>query len=141
MFILDTNVVSELRKANSGKANANVVAWASRTPAPLMFLSVISILEIELGILQIERRDAVQGNRLRDWLENQVLRVFAEKTIIFDVQIARQCAALHVPDPRSERDVIIAATALVHNMTVVTRNGSDFEATGVNLLNPWELTG
>ena len=140
MFILDTNVVSELRKAKSGKADANVVAWASETPAPMMFLSVASILEIELGILQIQRKDTAQGNRLRDWLENQVIGAFAERIIHFDIGIARQCAALHVPDPRSERDAIIAATALVHGMTVVTRNGSDFETTGVNLLNPWQLS-
>lgn len=138
MYLLDTNVVSELRKAKTGKANAEVIAWASTAPTQTMFLSVISILEIELGILRIERKDHTQGGRLRSWLEAQILCAFDGRILPVDIDIARQCAELHVPDSRSERDAIIAATALVHDMTVVTRNTSDFKSTEVRMLNPWE---
>lgn len=138
MFVLDTNVVSELRKANTGKANANVVAWANSVLPASLFLSVISILELEMGILLIERRDQEQGKMLRNWLENQVLPTFEERILAVDTAVARQCARLHVPDPCSERDALIAATALVHGMTVVTRNVDDFKPTGIAVLNPWE---
>ena len=138
MFVLDTNVVSELRKANTGKANANVVAWANSVLPASLFLSAISILELEMGILLIERRDQEQGKMLRNWLENQVLPTFEERILAVDTAVARQCARLHVPDPCSERDALIAATALVHGMTVVTRNVDDFKPTGIAILNPWE---
>ncbi|MDX9990088.1 type II toxin-antitoxin system VapC family toxin [Thiothrix unzii] len=138
MFVLDTNVVSELRKANTGKANANVVAWANSVLPASLFLSAISILELEMGILLIERRDQEQGKMLRNWLENQVLPTFEERILVVDTAVARQCARLHVPDPCSERDALIAATALVHGMTVVTRNVDDFKPTGIAVLNPWE---
>lgn len=138
MFVLDTNVVSELRKANTGKADANVVAWANSVLPTSLFLSAISILELEMGILLIERRDQEQGKMLRNWLENQVLPTFEERILVVDTAVARQCARLHVPDPCSERDALIAATALVHGMTVVTRNVDDFKPTGIAVLNPWE---
>ena len=138
MFVLDTNVVSELRKANTGKANANVVAWANSVLPASLFLSAISILELEMGILLIERRDQEQAKMLRNWLENQVLPTFEERILVVDTAVARQCARLHVPDPCSERDALIAATALVHGMTIVTRNVDDFKPTGIAILNPWE---
>lgn len=138
MYLLDTNVVSELRKAKTGKANAEVVSWSSSAPAQTMFLSVISILEIELGILQIGRKDSSQANRLRSWMNSQILSAFAGRILPVDIDIARKSAELHVPDPKAERDAIISATALVHNLTVVTRNESDFEPTGVSLINPWK---
>ena len=138
MFVLDTNVVSELRKANTGKANANVVAWANSVLPASLFLSTISILELEMGILLIERRDQEQAKMLRNWLENQVLPTFEERILVVDTAVARQCARLHIPVPCSERDALIAATALVHGMTVVTRNVDDFKPTGIAILNPWE---
>lgn len=138
MYLLDTNVVSELRKAPSGRADANVISWAASVTTPMLFLSSISILEIEIGILQIERRDSVQGALLRDWLEGQVLTAFDGRIIAFDTAAARRCAALHVPDRRSDRDAMIAAIALVHGLRVVTRNSADFADTGAPLLNPWE---
>ncbi len=138
MFLLDTNVLSELRKAGDGKADVNVIAWLSSVDAATLSLSAITLMEIELGVLRIERRDAVQGARLRTWMTHHVLPEFLDRTLPVDAAVALRCAPLHVPDPRSERDALIAATALVHVMTVVTRNGVDFEATGVALLNPWE---
>ena len=138
MFVLDTNVVSELRKVRFGKANANVAAWAQGVDAAALFVSAITILELELGVLLIERKDAVQGAMLRAWLDLQVLPEFAGRTLPVDGAVAQRCARLHVPDKRGERDALIAATALVHGMTLVTRNLADFRPTGVNLLNPWE---
>jgi len=140
MYLLDTNIVSELRKAKSGKADKNVVAWANSVSASSLFLSVISILEIETGLLLVERRDPTQGAMLRSWLSAHVLPTFSERILAFDTAVAFCCAKLHVPDPRSDRDAIIAATALVHGMTVVTRNVDDFDPTGVELLNPWKYT-
>ena len=137
MYLLDTNVVSELRKAKSGKADAKVIAWAASVSASSLFLSVVTVLELETGILLIERRDAAQGHVLRGWLEGQVLPAFMGRILPVDVAVAQCCAKLHVPDPKSDRDVLIAATALVHGMTVITRNIADFQATSVKLLNPW----
>jgi predicted nucleic acid-binding protein len=139
MFVLDTNVVSELRKVRLGKADSNVTAWAQSVDAADLFVSVITIMELELGIVSMERKDANQGAILRSWLEQQVLPEFSGRTLPIDTPVAQRCARLHIPDKRSERDALIAATALVHGMTVVTRNVADFEPTGVPLINPWEV--
>ena len=138
MFVLDTNVVSELRKVRLGKADANVATWTESVNAADLFVSAITILELELGVLSIERKDATQGAMLRAWLEQHVLPEFSGRTLPVDTAVAQRCARLHVPDKRGERDALIAATALVHGMTVVTRNVADFEPTGVKILNPWE---
>ena len=138
MFVLDTNVVSELRKAKSGKANLQVVAWMTKMDVSHLYLSAISIMELEIGVLQITHRDMIQGAVLRRWLDTQVLPAFAGRILPVDTTVAQCCARLHVPNPCSERDALIAATALVHGMTVVTRNIADFQHTGVNLLNPWQ---
>jgi predicted nucleic acid-binding protein len=135
MFLLDTNVISELRRPE--RADNNVVAWAGAVPAASFFLSAISILEIELGTLLIERKDAVQGAVLRAWIDEQILPRFEGRILAVDTAVAQRCARLHVPDPRAERDALIAATAMVHGLTVVTRNVADFESVGVALLNPW----
>ena len=136
MFLLDTNVISELRRPD--KADRNVVAWAGTMPAATFFLSAISILEIELGLLLIARKDAAQGAVLRAWIDDQILPRFEGRILAVDTAVAQRCARLHVPDRRAERDALIAATAMVHGLTVVTRNVADFEPIGVALLNPWE---
>ncbi|NKJ02439.1 type II toxin-antitoxin system VapC family toxin [Novosphingobium sp. SG707] len=138
MFLLDTNVISESRKLHSGKADENVVRWLRATSPAQTFLSVFTVFELELGVRLKERQDAAQGQALRRWLETIVLPGFADRVLEPGVGVARRCAALHVPDPASERDAWIAATALEHGLTVVTRNIADFERTGVALLNPWE---
>lgn len=137
MYVLDTNVVSELRKARSGKADARAVAWASEVPPGSLYLSVISVLELETGVLLLERRDPAQGALMRAWLDGHVLPAFAGRILVVDTAVALRCARLHMPNRCSERDALIAATALVHGMTVATRNVADFEATGAALFNPW----
>jgi toxin FitB len=137
MFLLDTNVISELRKAGDGRADANVTAWLSNVDADSFYISAVTLMELEQGILRMERRDPTQGARLRAWMDNHIVPEFLERTLPVDRVVALRCAPLHVPDPRPERDAFIAATALVHGMTVVTRNAADFEPTGVRILNPW----
>lgn len=139
-FVLDTNVVSELRKVRLGRADANVVAWAENVDATDLFVSVITLMELELGVFSIEKKDATQGALLRSWLEQHVLPEFAERTLSVDSLVARRCARLHVSDRRGERDALIAATALVHGMTVVTRNVADFQSMEVPTVNPWHVS-
>lgn len=136
MYLLDTNVVSELRRPP--RANPRVLAWANAQAAASCFLSVISLLELELGALRVARRDAGQGALRREWINDQVLTRFDGRIMAVDLKVALRCASLHVPSPRAERDALIAATALVHGMTVVTRNLADFAPTGVPTLNPWD---
>lgn len=138
MFILDTNVVSELRKAAAGRANNGVTDWANSVPATLMFMSVITLHELEHGVLLAERSDPTKGAILRTWLDNSVNPAFADRLLPVNAEIARQSAALHVPNPAPFRDALIAATALHHNMTVITRNTSDFNRfTNLTVTNPW----
>ena len=134
MFLLDTNVVSELRRPE--KADTHVVDWAERSRSKPAYLSAVTILELELGMLRLARRDAIQSAQLKLWIDEQI-RLFGSDILPVDTQVARRCASLYVPDKRSERDAYIAATALVHGLTVVTRNTRDFEPTGVATLNPW----
>ena len=137
MYLLDTNIVSELRKVRLGKADSGVAAWAEEMDAADLYISAITLQELEIGVLRAERRDPAQGAMLRIWLDAHVLPAFAGRILPIDAEVARRGASLHVPDPRPVRDGLIAATALVHAMTVVTRNTSDFEPTGVATLNPW----
>lgn len=138
MFILDTNVVSELRKVRAGRADANVSRWADSVDAADLYVSAITVQELEMGVLMIERRDPAQGAIFRSWFDSHVLPAFAGRILPVDTAVALRCAGLHVPDPRPAMDSLIAATALAHGMTLVTRNVADFRASGVPILNPWE---
>ncbi|MBM9538099.1 type II toxin-antitoxin system VapC family toxin [Desulfobulbus alkaliphilus] len=138
MFILDTNVVSELRKVRLGKADENVAQWADSVDTPDLYLSVVTIQELEIGVLLAERRDPEKGAIFRIWLDSHVLPAFAGRILPIDLAVALQSAKLHVPNPHPIRDGLIAATALVHGMAVVTRNVDDFKGTGVQIFNPWD---
>jgi hypothetical protein len=135
MFLLDTNVLSELRRRD--RTHPKVAAWADAVPAFDLFLSAITILEIEAGTLMVARRDAKQGAALRRWIDERVLPAFEGRILPVDVAVAQRCARLHVPDPRAERDALIAATALLHRLTVATRNVADFGPMGVEVIDPW----
>jgi toxin FitB len=140
MILLDTNVISELRKVRLGKADPNVAKWSEGLDTADLFISTVTIHELEIGVLLAERRDPPQGSTLRKWLETLVLSAFDKRILPLDVAVARRAAKLHVSDPRSINDTFIAATALVHGMTVATRNLGDFASTNVPLLNPWDAT-
>lgn len=137
MYLCDTNFVSELRRRQH--ADPQVWKWALGIPQSQLHLSVISLMELEVGVLSIERRDTVQGALLRKWFQEQVVWKFEDRILPVDQAAVRYCARLHVPDPRPERDALIAATAFTHGLTLVTRNEADFAGTGVSLLNPWKL--
>lgn len=139
MYLLDTNVVSEMRKGAAGRANPGVIKWASSVPSAAMYLSVISAHELELGVLLAERSDPSKGRVLRAWLSDTVLPAFERRILPIDYEVAMQSAVFHVPDPAPYRDAFIGATARVHAMTVVTRNAKDFERfPDTAVLNPWE---
>ncbi len=138
MFLLDTHVVSELRKIRAGRADPNVAQWADSVAAENLYLSAITAQELAHGILLAERRVPSQGAILRTWFDNHVLPAFAGRILPVDTAVAQRCATLQVPDPQPAMNSLIAATALVHGMTLVTRNPGGFQASGVLLLNPWE---
>lgn len=135
MFLLDTNAISELRRP--ARADPGLLAWAGGVPPADLFISAMTLFEIELGAGQVGRRDAARGAVLRNWIDTQVMLAFRGRILPVDAEVAQRCATLHVPDPRPRGDSVIAAIALVHRLTVVTRNVRDFEPMGVPLLNPW----
>ncbi len=141
MYLFDTNVISELRKVRSGKADANVIQWVTDKDPQQLYLSAISILEIDMGILIIDKRDTKQAGALRKWRDDYLFPSFEHRILDLTLAVCRQCAKLHIPNKRPDRDAFVAATALHNNMTVVTRNTKDFADTGVVLINPWHETG
>jgi toxin FitB len=143
MYLLDTNVVSEMRKVRGARSqrariHPHVQNWQESVPGSSLYLSVITILELEIGFHLLDRRDPAQGSVIRSWVRNHVLPAFSDRILDVNIEIVQHCATLHVPDPKDDRDSLIAATALVHSMIVVTRNVSHFAHTGVKILNPWE---
>jgi len=142
-YLLDTNVIAEIRKQSRVRPgtpgiNGNVKGWLTTVRATDLYLSVITIFELERGFLLLERRDPIQASILQSWVRNEVLNAFAGRILPIDLAVAQRCATLHVPHPMEDRDALIAATALIGGMTVVTRNDSHFQRTGVTFLNPWE---
>ena len=135
MFVIDTNVISELRLP--AKADPRVMAWSKSIPFDQTFLSVMSILELEVGVLRLERKDKSRALVLREWLDMEIAQNFSGRILVVNEPVARVCASLHVPRTKSYRDVLIAATAIVHGMTLVTRSVADFKMPGVRVLNPW----
>lgn len=137
IFVLDTNVVSELCKAGDGKADVNVVMWLNAQDTASFYVSIITIMELDLGITRMEKRDPRQGASLRSWMNEHVLPTFSARTIMIDHAVAKACANLHADNPRPDRDALIAASAIAHRMTVVTRNVKDFGSMNVDIINPW----
>ena len=131
-YLLDTNVLSYARRQTFPELNA----WLASQVRADLTISIISLLEIERGILQVERRDASAGQHLRAWLEAEIMPAFSGLILPIDVSVARTAAGLHVPDPMPEMDALIAATAIVHDLILVTHNTRDFERTGIRLLDP-----
>jgi toxin FitB len=136
MFILDTNVVSELREGKT-KAEKKVLAWADSQLASQMFVTAITILELEKGVILLERKMPPQGNALRLWLDG-LRTVFSGRILPFTEKTAAICAGLHMPKTRPERDAMIAASALEHRFTMVTKNDADFKVQGLTVINPWK---
>ena len=138
IYLLDTNVVSELRRIRHGRGDRNVETWANGVRAEDLFLSAITVEELEIGVLLIERRDTSQGALLRKWLDRYLLPAFSGRILSIDTEVALRSATFHVPNPHPVRDGLIAATALVHGMTVATRNIAHFDLTGTAVFNPWQ---
>jgi hypothetical protein len=137
MFLLDTNVVSELRKR---RGDAGVKQWVAQQSVADLAISVVTVIEIETGILRKARTDPEQAQILTRWFEQNVLTGFADRILPLDLAAARRVASLHVPDQAPQHDALIAGTALAHGLTVVTRNTRDFERAGVEHRNPWSDT-
>jgi len=139
MFLLDTNVVSEIRKIAAGRADPALVQWAHDLDGTAAFVSVITLHELEHGVLLAERRDPKGAAPLRHWLDNDVREAFADRVLSVDQAVAKLAASLHVPDPAPINDAYIAATALAHNLTMATRNSADFRRfSGLEVINPWD---
>ena len=138
MYLLDTVVVSETRKIKSGRADPAVASWVALVDHDLAYISVITIQELELGVLLVERRDPASGAVLRRWLDNDVCEAFDQRILPVDARVARLAASLHVPDPAPVSDALIGATAIAHNMVLATRTTRDFgRFPGLEVLNPW----
>lgn len=138
MYLLDTNIISEIRKLAKNKCDKNVADWVRSTSKDLMFTNAVVMMELERGVMSIERKDTTQGKLLRHWFEMDVKPAFHGKILKIDEQTAQICAKLHIPDHAPENDAWIAASAIQHNLVLVTRNTADFARTGVKLFNPFE---
>ncbi len=136
-YLVDTNVISEFRKINSGKANKKVVNFFKHASPSDIYMSIITFYEFEKGIKQMELRDRKQGALLCDWLENHVIKYWGDNILPIDINVARVCADLHVPDPKNVSDSFIVATAIVHSLPLVTRNVRGFQSIDVTLINPF----
>jgi predicted nucleic acid-binding protein len=133
MFLLDTPVLLELRKAGSDRIDSGVLSWATTTPRQKLFVSALSFLELERAVLKRERTDKAGGGALRAWLDDQVTTAFEGRILAVDDAVARKGASL----PLTDRDALLAATALLHGLTLVTANASAFRAGRLKIFSPW----
>ena len=134
MYLLDTGIVFELRNAKAGRTDPGLAAWASGIPREDMFISALALLELEDDAARLERKDKPAGAALRAWIGDQVMRAFEGRILPVDAAIARRRGTLPYPDAR---DGLLAATALEHGLTLVTRNAAAFKAGRVRTFNPW----
>ena len=138
MYLLDTNIISESRKLGTSRIDIYAARWFAQVDDETTFISAMTIFELERGVRQMERRDVTQGLALRRWLDDQVMTTYENRTLPLSRVVAQVCASLHIPDPKSERDAWIAATAIDAKLTLVSRNVQDFANMGVDLINPFE---
>lgn len=139
MYLLDTNILSEFRKIGSTREHPQVKAWLCSVTPDQLFISTISLMEIKMGILSAEHRgDHAQAMHLNAWYQQDIKQKFARQLLPISGEIAEICAELHVPNRRPFGDSCLAATALVHNFTLVTRNVKDFQGLKLRLINPFE---
>lgn len=138
MYLLDTNIISEMRKVKSGKANPNLTAWLAQQDSNSFYTSAVVMMELERGILGIERKDPQQGRALRAWFDSMAAALLAGRVLPINETTAAICAKLHIPDRSPENDAWIAATARQYGLTLATRNTKDFEPMGIRLCNPFE---
>lgn len=138
MYLLDTNIISEMRKVKQGKADESFIEWLSQADSSQFYISVITLMELERGVLAMERKDPTQGALLRQWLDSLITQMFASRVLNINHQTAVLCARLHVPNKHPENDSWIAASAKEHHLTLVTRNTKDFEHTNIPLFNPFQ---
>lgn len=138
MFLLDTNIISESRKLGTSRIDPRAARWFAQVDVEVTFVSAMTIFELERGVGQMERRDAKQGAVLRRWLDDQIMTIYEHRTLALSREVALVCAGLHIPDPKSERDAWIAATAIAAELTLVSRNAGDFATMGVKLINPFD---
>lgn len=138
MYLLDTNVISEMRKIKQGKADKNVVKWLQSIDPNLLYTSIIVLMEVERGILLKQRKDKVQAEHLQFWLDNIIRPTFQNRTKLLTHATANICATLYIPNPKQENDAWIGATAIEHGFTVVTRNIKDFAGMNVKIINPFD---
>lgn len=136
-FLLDTNVIFEIRNK---VPNAGVEAWFGSVSASDLYLSVLVVGEIRQGIDRLARRDPVQAEVFERWL-TQLADLYSDRIVPITADVAQAWGRLNVPDPVPVVDGLLAATALVHGWTLVTRNGSDVASTGVRLLDPFRSAG
>lgn len=138
MYLLDTNIISELKKLDSGKIHPQVQRWAYSINLMQTKISVVSITEIRTGILSLARKGQAQAASLDNWFTNRLLPAYRTRTLSVDTEVALICAQLHIPAKRPINDAYIAATAIAHNLTLVTRNVRDFQGLPLMLENPFE---
>ena len=138
MYLLNTNIISELKKLDSGKIHPQVQRWAYSINLMQTKISVVSIIEIRTGILSLARKDQAQAASLDNWFTNRLLPAYRTRTLSVDTEVALICAQLHIPAKRPINDTYIAATAIAHNLTPVTRNVRDFQGLPLILENPFE---
>ena len=136
MFLLDTNVISELRQGKP-QQSAAVRSWAEEQPVQRLYMSSITVLELEMGVLRMQRKDRSRGNVLRAWV-GAVFQQFDRQVLALAAETSRRCAVMHIPDAKCMRDSMIAATALQHGLALFTRNVADFEGIKITLINPWK---
>ena len=138
MYLLDTNIISESRKLGTYRIDPRAARWFAQVDVETTFISAMTIFELERGVRQMERRDVTQGSALRRWLDDQIMTTYENRTLPLSRAVAQICASLHIPDPKSERDAWIAATAIDAKLTLVSRNVQDFANMSVDLINPFE---